>query len=588
MLPQDFLYQLKMANPIEQVMGRYVDLIRTGGTYKCRCPFHSERTPSCVVYANTQDPHFYCFGCHTGGDVITFIMKMENMPYIDAVKMLAENAGIPMPEQDKRDSGESNLRYRILELNREAARYFFSQLTGADKRGLAYLKNRALTPETIKKFGLGYAGDSWEGLCQAMRAKGFTEEELLAANLAMRNEKSGRLRDRFHSRVMFPIFDLRGSVIAFGGRTLDPDGKPKYLNSTDTLVYNKRRQLFALNIAAKSQSKRAILAEGYMDVIALHQAGFTNAVASLGTALTVEQCRLLQQHRFEEVVIAYDADFAGQDAAMRSLRAMREVGLRAYRLQLHDAKDPDEFIKKFGAPEFRRLLEHASGAVEFELAQCKTVPDEGTESGTVEALERSVKVLAQIENELEREVYISKTAKDYGVQPALLSAQVEKEVKKRSRREKKQAWTALTSAPMLVDPIVPDAAGKRREVKAEEMILSYLFRFPDELEHILAQISPEEFVTDLHRRIFTFLAEKLKEGLPFSVSLFSGDFTPDEMGVIAGIQAKYREIDIPAQAVADAVHVIRQEKFSAADSAEMDDASFAAMFDQLRQNKKGS
>ena len=413
MLPQDFLYQLKAANPIEQVMGSYVRLIRAGSVYKCNCPFHSEKTPSCVVYAQSQDQHFYCFGCHVGGDVITFIMKIENIGYMDAVQTLADRAGLTVP-RDNTDNGEARRRMRLLELNREAARYYFKMLLGPDKRGLAYLKGRALTPDTIKKFGLGYAGEGWDGLATAMLQKGFTEDELIAANLCMRG-KNNRLRDRFHSRVMFPIFDQRGSVIAFGGRTLEPDGKPKYLNSTDTAVYNKRRHLYNINIAAKTQSKRVILAEGYMDVISICQGGFSNVIASLGTALTVEQCRLLQQHGFEEVIIAYDDDFAGRDATMRSLKSIRAVGLRAFRLLLHDAKDPDEYIKKFGAGRFRILLEEAPDAIEFELTQAKAGTDTDTEGGTVQALQNAVQVLAEIENDLEREVYLSRTAAEYEI-----------------------------------------------------------------------------------------------------------------------------------------------------------------------------
>ena len=231
MLPQEFLYQLKQANPIETIMGRYVQLQRAGSLLKCNCPFHSEKTPSCVVYAGTQDPHFFCFGCHAGGDVITFLMKIEGLSYMEAVETLAQNAGLPMPQQEN-DHGESRRRSRLLELNRSAAQFYYKQLCGEDKRGLQYLAERKISPQIIKKFGLGFADGRWDGLQKAMIAEGFTEEELIDANLCSRSQKTGGIFDRFRNRVVFPIFDLRGSVIAFGGRTIEPDGQPKYLNSS--------------------------------------------------------------------------------------------------------------------------------------------------------------------------------------------------------------------------------------------------------------------------------------------------------------------------------------------------------------------
>ena len=584
MLPQDFLYKLKAANPIEQVMGSYVRLIRSGSIYKCNCPFHSEKTPSCVVYANTQDQHFYCFGCHVGGDVITFMMKIENMGYMEAIQTLADRAGLTVPKEQS-DNGEARRRMRILELNREAARFYFLALTGPDKRGLLYFKERALTPETIKKFGLGYAGDGWDNLARAMQQKGFTEDELIAANLCMRGN-GGRLRDRFHSRVIFPIMDHRGSVIAFGGRTLAPDGKPKYLNSTDTAVYSKRRNLYNINLAVKSQSKRIILAEGYMDVISICQGGFTNVIASLGTALTVDQCRLLQQHGFEEVLIAFDDDFAGRDATMRSLKSIRAVGLRAYRLLLHDAKDPDEYIKKFGPGRFRILMEEAPDAIKYELTQAKAGTDTSTEGGTVQALENAVQVLAGIENEMEREIYLSRTASEYSISKEILKAQVDREIKRRRKAEHQEQWRALTNAPMLPDPVAPDAVGKRKYYKAEELILAYLFRFPDALPRVEAQLTPENFVTELHRRIYTHLAGKLHEGYPFSISLFSGEFTPDEMGRITGIQAEYSALgELTEKSLDDAIRILLEESVSAQDAEQLADADWSALMEQLRRKK---
>ncbi len=585
MLPQEFIYQLKQANPIEQVMGSYVQLIRAGSLLKCNCPFHSEKTPSCVVYADTQDPHFYCFGCHAGGDVISFIRQIEGIGYMDAVRMLAERAGMTVPSQSQ-DNREENMRMRLLELNRAAANYYYKQLTGPDKRGLMYLKERALRPDIIKKYGLGFAGDKWDGLLNAMQQLGFTETELLAANLCGRSQKTNNLYDKFRNRVIFPIIDLRGNVIAFGGRTIEKGGEPKYLNSSDTPVFKKGRNLFSMNFAKKSQSKRLILAEGYMDVIAVHQAGFENVVASLGTALTPDQCRLMRQYA-DEVVISYDSDAAGQNATVKAVNLLRAVGLRPRILHMHDAKDPDEYIKKFGAPYFRKLLEDADDALTYELKRCRDGTDPASEDGTITALHKAVNVLAGIENELDRNVYLSRVAKDYDINPEILKSQVEREIRKRRAGAKKLDWQRRITAPMLRDPVNPDATQHHAEAKAEEQILCYLFRQPDALESVLARIKPEEFVTAFHRKVYEKLAELLPQGYDFSLSLFSGeDFTPDETGRIAGIPAKYEEIEINPRTVEDCIRTLKQKPMQDVNIENLSDDEASAFFAQLRQNKR--
>ena len=582
MLPQEFLYQLKQANPIDAVMGSYVRLIRAGSLMKCLCPFHSEKTPSCMIYPHNNS--FYCFGCHAGGDVITFIMQMEGLDYMSAVKLLAERAGMQVPEQEQ-DNGEAKMRMRLLELNRAAAKFYFEQLTGSDKRGLIYLKERALKPEIIRKYGLGYAGERWDSLRNAMQQLGYTDQELLAANLCSRSSKTNTLYDRFRNRVIFPIFDLRGSVIAFGGRTIEKDGEPKYLNSSDTPVFRKGRNLFSMQFAKKSQSKRLILAEGYMDVIAIHQAGFENVVASLGTALTSEQCRLMRQYA-EEVVIAYDSDAAGQNATVKAINLLRAAGLKPRILHMHDAKDPDEYIKKFGSAYFRRLLEEADDAMTYELERCKDGTESGSEGDTVTALHKAAAVLAGIDNELDRNIYLSKVAKEYSVQTEVLKAEVELTRKKRKKGEKKQAWRAMTQAPLLRDPVNPDAASHQQAAKAEEMILCYLFRQPDALETVLAQITPDEFVTDLHKRIYAHLAASMQQGYSFSLSLFSGAFNQEEMGRIAGISAKYEEIDLSERAVQDCIRILKDQPAEAKDAAEQSDAELSEWFARM-QIKKG-
>ena len=584
LLPQEFLYQLKQANPIETVMSAYVQLVRAGSLLKCCCPFHSEKTPSCMVYAGTQDPHFYCFGCHAGGDVITFLMKIEGLPYMEAVERLAQNAGLPMPQQAD-DHGESRRRSRLLELNRSAAQFYYKQLCGEDKRGLQYLAERKITPQIIKKFGLGYADGRWDGLRKAMVAEGFTDEELIDANLCSRFRKNDGVYDRFRNRVIFPIFDLRGSVIAFGGRTIEAEGEPKYLNSSDTPVFKKGRNLFAMQFAKKSQSKRMILAEGYMDVISIHQAGFENVVASLGTALTPEQCRLMRQY-CQEVVIAYDSDTAGRSATAKAVNLLRAVGIQPRILHMKDAKDPDEYIKKFGAGQFRLLLEEADDAVKYALEHCKDGIDVTAVDGKITMMQKAVSVLADVENDMQREIYLSDLAKQQEIDPAVLKEQVAREIRMRRGREKKQAWRAAVNQPLMRDPVNPTAVGKRKSAKAEELILCYLFRHPDAMEEIAQQITPQQFVTELHSRAYGVYLREMPKLSAFTFSIFSEDFTPDEMGVLTGISARYEEIDISPASVYDAIDVLRDQNDTPQESADtLSDADFRAIFDRKRKQK---
>ena len=338
-----FLSELKMRTDIMDLVSSYVSLDsrRQGRTHKGLCPFHNEKTPSFMVYEDTQS--FYCFGCGAGGDAITFAMKIENLDYIEAVKLLAERAGLSMP-QDGYDDSLHQKKNRILAANREAARFFHSCLLDKkNSHALNYFLNRGLTAQTIKHFGLGYAPDSWDSLIKHMRSKGFSVNELYDADLVKKSTKNGeRFYDNFRNRMMTPIIDIRGNVIGFGGRVLD-DSKPKYVNTADTLVYKKSHEVFAMNYAKNSKEDFLIVAEGYMDVIALHQAGFTNAVACLGTALTNEQARLMKRYT-DEVVLSYDSDEAGQKATKRAMQIFSDSGLKVRVLQLRGGKDPDDII----------------------------------------------------------------------------------------------------------------------------------------------------------------------------------------------------------------------------------------------------
>ena len=587
MLPQEFILQVIQANPIESVAGSYVQLTRAGSKLKCKCPFHPDSTPSCIFYPENNS--FYCFGCHVGGSVINFVQNIEALSFPEAVKMLAERAGLTVPADDRsmeEARREENFRRRLLALNRSAARFYYEQLTGADKRGLLYLKERALKPETIRKFGLGYAGEQWDSLRQAMLAQGYTDDELIAANLCTRSAKNGGVYDRFRSRVMFPIFDLRGSVIAFGGRTVEPDGEPKYLNSSDTPVFRKGANLFSMNFAKKSQSKRLILAEGYMDVIAMFQGGFENVVASLGTALTPEQCRLIRNQRFEEVIVSYDSDAAGRNAAVKAINLLRAESLQVRILRVENAKDPDEYLKKFGPAFFRNLLEHAEDAVSFLLDRCKDGIDIAEIGGRNIALQKAVKLLAGIENKLERSSYISKTAKEYEISQAELQEAVDDALGKNRRKIRRQEQQAVMQAPLIRDTLNPDANGNRREAKAEKMILCYLFRNPEALPNVRASLSEADFVTDLNRRIYSAFLQSADQGLPPEQAVYSADFTAAESGYIAGIPAEYDQIELNEQSVSDSIRLLKQHRDREQPAEALSDAEFSEQFTRLIQNKR--
>lgn len=553
-LPDEFIYQLKLANPIDTTMGRYVHLIRSGSNYKCLCPFHSEKTPSCTVYTGTQS--FYCFGCGAGGDVITFTKQIENLDTYEAIKLLAERGGLEMPENDLNKDG-AKLKLRILEMNREAANFFYRNLLqGQDKRGLQYAVQRGLTPKAIKKYAIGYAPAAWDGLMKHLEGLGFTREEMLSAGLIRQNARG--CFDFFRERVMFPIIDLRGNVIAFGGRLIEGEG-PKYLNSGDTPVFKKSRNLFSLNFAKNANVKQLILAEGYMDVIAINQAGFEQVVATLGTALTAEQARIMAQYA-TEVVLCYDSDSAGQNATHRAINLLSEAGLHTRILKVQDAKDPDEYIRKFGATRFKLLLDNSGGAINFELARCREGLDLATEQGKFDFLRRTVQVLASIRNEMEREVYLSRIAKEEEISPDVLHAQVKAQLRKSYYTEKKQSWNAMMAKSSFRDELNPEAPQYQREAKAEEQILAYLFLHPDLLPEVEKRLKPEHFFTSLHRKIYEVFCERMPETDTFSVSMFRDACSDAEMGRITGIMAHNAEVALTADTLNDCIRLLLQAK----------------------------
>lgn len=557
-MPRDdeFLYTLRNANPIETVMGSYINLIRRGRNYVCSCPFHSEKTPSCTVFTETQS--FYCFGCGAGGDVITFTMKIENLDFMEAVKLLAQRSGIEVPERNNRDSSYAKRKTRIYEMNRIAANLYYTNLfKGSDKSGLKYFADRKLTPQTIKKYGLGYAPDSWNFLTDHLKSKGYTDDEIADAWLG--GQKNGRTFDMFRKRVMFPIVDMRGNIIGFGGRVLD-DSKPKYLNTGATPVFDKGSNLFSMNFAKNANTKRLILCEGYMDVIAVNQAGFDNVVATLGTAITPDQARLIS-HYAEEVIIAYDSDGAGQKATQKAINHFADVGLQTKIIHMEGAKDPDEYIKKFGVNRFRLLLDGSDDAIDFMLDKCEDGLDLSSEIGRVELLKRTSKVLAGIESALEREVYISRTSKKCDIPVQVLKSHIDDMLKKNRYSAKKNEWRNIKANTNFVrDDVNPEAVNHRKEARAEEMIIYYLLKRPQEWEDVEKAIPPDSFVTPFHKKVYSALLDKMRDADKFTILMLNGEFTQEEMGRISGIAAKNNDLPITFEGVLDCAEVLKKSK----------------------------
>ncbi len=547
----DFLEQLRAACPMETIAGNYVNLIRRGRHYVCNCPFHSEKSPSCTIFPDTQS--FYCFGCGAGGDVITWVRRMENLEFTDAVKQLAEKSGLQVPN-DREADRRAQLRTRIFAINRETANFYFRNLiAGNDKRGLQYFVSRQLKPETIKKYGLGYAPDSWNTLTDHLLKKGFTEEELLAANVAHRSGK-GNLYDAFRGRVMFPIVDTRGAVIGFGGRVLD-DSQPKYLNTAKTPVFDKGRNLFSLNFAKDSSSTHMILAEGYMDVIAINQAGFSNVVATLGTAITPEQARKLTQYA-KEMIIAYDSDGPGQQATQKAINRFSEVGMPSRILHMTGAKDPDEFIKKYGSERFRLLLEQAGDAINFRLDRCENGLDTSTESGKVQLLKRVVSVLAEIQNPLEREVYLSRTANKWEISAEVLHQQVDRTIRSKRRLEATKEWKDIIEHTVRPEPQQPQSGNHLRERKAEERILFYILSKPEESAWIVDEIKPEQFSSALFQQVLNAFQESVRQQTSFSLSSMGDVLSEGEMGKLSGIAARNQEVPVTKEEVQDCIRAL--------------------------------
>ena len=587
-LPDSFLQELKLRSDIADVVSSYVTLRRSGRNLVGLCPFHGEKTPSFNVYPDNGS--FYCFGCHVGGDVISFVRKIEKLDYLEAVRFLADRAGLQMPES-RADDGMAAQRRRMLELNRETARYYHAVLNSdVGREGMEYLRGRALTLKTIRHFGLGFAPPGRFALVNHLRDKGFTEEEAIRANVAFRGRNGGAV-DRFFNRVMFPIIDLRGNVIAFGGRVLG-DGKPKYLNTSDTLVFHKSGSLFALNFAKNEQADRLILAEGYMDVISLHQAGFPTAVATLGTSLTDEQARLMARYA-KEVVLCYDADEAGQNATARAIPMLRAAGLLVKVLAVPNGKDPDEFILSYGDQgyaRFKSLLDSTGNDVEYRLQKLRQAHPLDEPAERVAFLTGAAELIAGLQNRIEQEVYAGRLAEETGVDRSAILRQADSIARKRRGEEKKKEFREFQrDAVGLRDRVNPDKSSNLRAAAAEEALLSAMLRYPELAQLAAGLLSPDDFVTAFNRRVFQTLTQKLAAGTELSLSAVSADLSEDELSSVARMMARYHDVPASERDVKEYIQVLKSEQAALRvrqTAAESQPQELLSYLESLRNQKK--
>ena len=580
-LPDSFIQDLIARNDIEAVVSSYVRLKRTGQNLVGLCPFHGEKTPSFTVFPSTAS--FYCFGCGAAGDVITFIKRMENLDYLDAVRFLADRAGLKMPDNQVNDA-TSRLRMRILEANREAARFYHHYLYSPEGcKGLEYYYSRGYTDKTIRHFGLGYASEGWDTLLRFLRQKGFKDEELTAAFLAKRSSR-GSMFDIFHHRVIVPIIDIRGNVIGFGGRILD-DSKPKYINTSDTLVFKKTNNLFGLNFA-KSTGKKLILCEGYMDVIALHQAGFTNAVAALGTSFTADHARLLSRYA-DEVTLIFDSDAAGQKGAQRAIGLIRETGVDIRVVAVPNGKDPDEFIRTNGAERFKLLLERAANDVEYRLMQIGLKYDLGSADGKAGYLREAAELLTGLSNSIERDVYAGKLSKEFSVSKEAILTQVGDLANKRRKQQKaSQLSRIVRQEEDAVKRINPEAEKYPRAVKAEEAILGTLLLHPDLILPISREISADLFVTPFNRGLYGRLLERQSKGLLVELAFLAADYDEEKMAYITRMVHEAQERSGTLEEVRSYVEILRREQVSRTlENPELPAEQIRDILEELRRQK---
>ena len=532
LIPREIIEEIVNRTDISDLIGSYVTLKRAGSNMHGLCPFHSEKTPSFTVFSKTNS--FYCFGCGSGGDAITFVMKAENLDYPSAVEFLASRAGITVP-QDKNELANMGMsRKRVYEMNLAAAKFFrenlFDKSVGFDALNY-FVGTRKLSMATVKRFGLGYAPNDFFALTNHMKKLGYTEQELIDGFLCGRSKK-GHLYDYFRNRVIFPIIDVTGNIIGFGGRVMD-DSKPKYLNTSDTPGFKKSKNLFALNYAKNHCSEQLILCEGYMDVIALHAAGFENAVATLGTALTQEQARMMTKYT-KKVVLLYDSDDAGQRATDRAIKILSEVGMDVRILKLNGAKDPDEYIKKFGADRFRALLGESRTGFDFKVSRALANLDLQIPDEKIKASAAICDIIADSSSGVEREVFLTKASELLKLPIDVLRNNVEHIIRKRRSDQKKdESRQAQMSIRNIGDRINPDAVKFVGANALEETILGLLLIYEEYRAAVTkgsVSLVADDFVTAFGKKVFSILFEVYNSSDEFLPAMLGQYFTADEMG----------------------------------------------------------
>ncbi len=588
-IPEDVISEIKYRNDIESYISQYVNLKRRGKNLVGLCPFHSEKTPSFTVYPESAS--FYCYGCGVGGDVFTFAGLLENLDYIESVKLLAERSGVALP-QDGYDDSLSRLKNKIYEINKETARFFHSyMMTPEGKWALDYYLSRGLSLSTIKHFGLGAAPDSWDSLINHLKQKGFTIDEMVAANVVSKSQK-GSYFDRFRKRYMFPIINIRGNVVAFSGRAIPSEEKiaGKYINTADTPVFKKSHNLFGINFAKNFCEERIILVEGNMDVISLHQAGFQNVVAPLGTAFTNEQVNLLARYT-KEIVLMLDADEAGKKALMRASSILDNTGLNVRVVVIPDGKDPDEFIKKNGPERFKALLEGAVSDIEYKLLMAASDIDITSDDGRLRYLNKAAEIIASENDVITRDIYIGRLCDKYGVSRTALSTKIEDLRKRNARQKQKKEISDIMRPSFNKDDVNPEKRKSPKGVAAEETMIAVLMQHPDFYEDATALLPAEKMITSLNRTIYEILGDIIKNGYNVDISHFSEKLTPAQLGYLVALQNSDKAKQNAKTVLKDCIRVILDEGalLSMADHKDMSVEDWAANLKNVIDKKtKGS
>ena len=584
MIPHEYIEEVVRRNDIVDLVGSYVQLRHRGRTHTGLCPFHSEKTPSFVVYPETQS--FYCFGCGAGGDAITFIKKINNLDYVEAVKLLAGRAGMPMPEEDDK---AGRMRSRILSINKDAARFFYQCLNVDNEEARAaraYWRGRGLSDSTIRRFGLGYAPTGFSQALHHLKSKGYTEEELLASGIVKRSTK-GNVYDAFFGRVMTPIFDLRGNIIAFGGRVLG-DAKPKYVNSPETMVYKKSKAMFALNIAKKSTSRRYILCEGYMDVISLHQAGFDTAVAACGTALTPEQVKLLGEYA-DEVVLCYDSDEAGQKATARSLGLFADSPVKVSVLNITGAKDPDEYIKKYGKERFAQLLDGSNNAIEYKLARVQAKYDLAQPAGRLDYIKEAIGLLAGGITPTERDVYAGRLAEETDVAKTAILTQLDAAVQQNRRRARQRQQKELLNQGVAGQIKVPYTLGGDKALgmaNAEQQMVAALLKEPEYIPKAAARVKPGDLLMPDMQQSYAAILQCHQQGIPADLSTLGSVLPEEQITLLSQLLARNADISITPTDLEMFLTRIERSMPKSTQAAQMDHSELENYLDKLRDRKQ--